>query len=97
MNEEALIHLAQRFAEARNITLWRVGFLAAGDGKFFARLQAGRTCTLRVAHAVVRYLSERWPADCEWPAGIPRPAPGRRVVRGEAARTGGDAGVRPHP
>jgi len=83
MNEEALIQLAQRFADARNITLWRVGFLAAGDGKFFARLQAGRTCTLRVAHAVVRYLSERWPADCEWPAGIPRPAPRREP--GEAA------------
>lgn len=85
MNEEALIQLAQRFADARNITLWRVGFLAAGDGKFFARLQAGRTCTLRVAHAVVRYLSERWPADCEWPAGIPRPAPGRGAGPEEAA------------
>ena len=87
MNEEALIQLAQRFADARNITLWRVGFLAAGDGKFFARLQAGRTCTLRVAHAVVRYLSERWPADCEWPAGIPRPAPIETAESGVDVRT----------
>ena len=75
MNETALIDLAQRFASARNISLWRVGFLAAGDGKFFDRLQAGRTCTLRVAHAVVRYMSDRWPDGTEWPAGIPRPAP----------------------
>lgn len=75
MNEASLIGLAQRFASARNISLWRVGFLAAGDGKFFARLQAGRTCTLRVAQTVVQYMSDCWPADCEWPAGIPRPAP----------------------
>ena len=85
MNEASLIELAQRFASARNISLWRVGFLAAGDGKFFARLQAGRTCTLRVAQTVVRYMSDRWPDGTEWPAGIPRPAPGCEAGPGEAA------------
>ena len=42
----------------RGISLWRVGFLAAGDGKFFARLQGGRSCTLRVAQNVVQHLSD---------------------------------------
>lgn len=74
MDETSLVDLGQRFADARGVSLWRVGYLAADDGKFFARLQAGRTCTLRMARNVVRYLSEHWPDDQEWPADIPRPA-----------------------
>ena len=85
MDEKSLVDLAQLFAGARGITLWRVGFLAAGDGKFFARLQAGRTCTLRVARGVVQYLSDHWPAGLEWPDDIPRPTPLRWGKREGAA------------
>ena len=85
MDEQSLVDAAQRFASARGITLWRVGFLAAGDGKFFARLKAGRTCTLRVARVVVQYLSDHWPDDHEWPDGIPRPAPRPKSEHGAAA------------
>lgn len=74
MDELTLVDLGQRFADARGISLWRVGFLAADDGKFFTRLQTGRTCTLRSARVVVQYLSDHWPDDHEWPADIPRPA-----------------------
>ena len=85
MDETSLVDMAQRFASARGITLWRVGFLAAGDGKFFARLIAGRTCTLRVARVVVQYLSDHWPDDHEWPDAIPRPAPRSKSEREAAA------------
>ena len=76
MDESSLVDLGQRYADARGISLWRVGFLAADDGKFFPRLQTGRTCTLRLARVVVQYLSDHWPDGPEWPADIPRPAPG---------------------
>ena len=85
MDEESLVDVAQRFASARGITLWRVGLLAAGDGKFFARLKSGRTCTLRVARVVVQYLSDHWPDDHEWPEGIPRPTPRSKSGHGAAA------------
>ena len=73
MHETSLVELGQRYADARGVTLWRVGYLAAGDGKFFVRLQAGRTCTLRLARTVVQYLSDHWPDDHDWPDEIPRP------------------------
>ena len=79
-----MVELGQRFADARGVSLLRVGFLAAGDGKFFARLQAGRSCTLRVAQNVVHYLSDHWPAGLDWPADILPPAP-RREAEGEKA------------
>ena len=85
MDEKSLVDLGQRFAETRGISLWRVGLLAAGDGKFFARLQAGRTCTLRVARVVAQYLSDHWPDDHEWPDGIPRPARRSKSEREAAA------------
>ena len=85
MDEKSLIDLGQRCADARGISLWRVGFEVAGDGKFFIRLQAGRTCTLRSARAVVQHLSDRWPKDLEWPADIPRPSPRPSDEHGSAA------------
>ena len=85
MNEQSLVDLGQRFADARGISLWRVGFLAAGDGKFFARLQGGRSCTLRVAQNVVQYLSDHWPAGLEWPTDILRPASRRETESEKAA------------
>ncbi len=76
MNESSLVRLAERFAAARGISLSRVAYLAVDDGKFFSRLQAGRTCTLRSARNVIEYLSRNWPDDsAEWPGDIPRPAP----------------------
>ena len=76
LSEASLVDLAQRFATARSISLWRLGFLAAGDGKYFVRLQRGGSSTLRVTRQVVQYLSDEWPSEnLEWPEHIPRPAP----------------------
>ena len=76
MHESSLVRLAERFAAASGISLSRVAFLAVDDGKFFSRLQAGRTCTLRSARNVIEYLSHNWPdGAAEWPGDIPRPAP----------------------
>ena len=85
MDEKSLVDVAQSFVSARGISSRQVSFLTAGDGKFLARLKAGRTCTLRVARVAVQYLSDHWPDDQEWPDGIPRPVPRSKSKRPAAA------------
>ena len=75
MYEIHLVELAQKYGAHRRISLSRVGALTAADGKFFARLNAGRTCTVRLANTVLRWFADHWPADLPWPDGIDRPAP----------------------
>ena len=75
MSEISLIRLAEAYAEHSRVGLARVGFLAAGDGKFFGRLQSGKTCTIRLYRRVLQWFSDNWPAHLEWPPDVPRPAP----------------------
>ena len=75
MDEIFLIELGKRFATHRKISLWRVGFIVANDGKFFARLERGGSCTLRVARSVTQNFSDRWPDDLDWPSDVLATAP----------------------
>lgn len=95
MDEIRLIAIAEQYARHRSISVARVGALAAADGKFFGRLQAGRTCTLRLANSVLQWLSDHWPADLEWPEGVARPAPAPESPAGGAAKEGADHGQVP--
>lgn len=85
MREKLLSEMGRVVADAKGVSPSRIAFLAAGDGKFFARLEAGRTCTLRVERVVLEYLSENWPDDEAWPDGISRPTPRSKSERGTAA------------
>ena len=67
-----LLELAHQFALRRNITLWRVGALAARDGKFFLRLKKGGNCTIKTYQRVLAWFSENWPQKTPWPADIPK-------------------------
>ena len=67
--------MGESYAADRRISVSRVGFLAASDGKFFTRLAAGGTCTIRTARGVVRWFSNHWPPGLEWPPDVPRPEP----------------------
>jgi len=71
-----IVTLALAHASAKNVSLWRVGHLAAGRGSFFVDLASGkRTCTTDMHIRVTQWFSDHWPADTPWPADIPRPAP----------------------
>lgn len=50
-----------------------VGNYAVNEGKFFDRIEEGRTCTISTAQKLLGWLSDNWPADLEWPRGVPRP------------------------
>lgn len=75
MLEISLVRLGEIYAAHRQISPSRVGFLAADDGKFFQRLNSGKTCTLRTANRVLQWFSDNWPEHLEWPPDVPRPEP----------------------
>ena len=57
------------------------------DGKKIAALRAGGDITLGRYHAALRWLSDNWPDDAEWPVDVPRPAPNRTGRAATAAQT----------
>ena len=85
MRETHLVALSQCYADHRRLSLSRVGFLAANDGKFFVRLKAGKTCTLRTTERVLQWFSDHWPEDLDWPTDTPRPRPSSDLGSEEAA------------
>jgi hypothetical protein len=73
MNVQFLTALARQYAEHRGLALSTVSTYAAQDGKYFGRLEAGAGCTIAKANRIVRWFSDHWPPDLEWPRDIPRP------------------------
>ena len=78
----SLVALAEAYAEARGVSLWRVGHLAAGAGGFFVHLRSGGKCTTHRYEHALQWFAENWPESAAWPADIQRPAP---RPEGEAA------------
>jgi hypothetical protein len=68
-----LIRLCKALSTHVGRSHWRVSFLITGNGQFFQRLEAGKTCTFKTAHRVMQAFSDQWPQDLEWPSDIPRP------------------------
>ncbi len=79
--EEWLSRLCTIFAKRTRRRLSTVSRLATGSGETIARLKRGRTITIRRAARALRYLSDHWPDDQEWPAEIPRPKDAARDRR----------------
>jgi hypothetical protein len=51
-----------------------IGRLAAGDWRFFDRLDdSAKTFTARKYDDVMVWFSDHWPPDAEWPVNVPRP------------------------
>ncbi len=55
---ENLMERAEAVARKRNISLSRLGYLIADDGKFFDRLQSGKSCTVKTYESAMRKLSD---------------------------------------
>jgi hypothetical protein len=83
----ALLALADAYAEHRRVSRSRIGTLARHDGKFFARLEKGGSCTVDVYCDLVEWFDARWPDKVPWPAAIARPsAPAKPSRRRTAAQ-----------
>ena len=74
MTEEQLLNLARVLAEHRGWTLSTVATYAAGDGKFFKRVEEGTSPRGNTIRRVADWFDENWGDDLDWPASIPRPS-----------------------
>lgn len=73
MQARQIMDLAETYSAHTGRKLSTLGAYTVNDGKFFDRLEGGGSCTLKTAARVVRWFSETWPDDLEWPRHIPRP------------------------
>lgn len=80
MQTDHILTLAKRYAAHKGMKISSLGAYAVNDGKFFARLENGGSCTLRTAEKVMVYFRDVWPADLEWPNEVARPAAKRRAA-----------------
>jgi hypothetical protein len=72
--KEHLRRLADCFTAATSVPDTAIGSRALNHSKFFARLaDADNSLTLKTYDRVVRWFSDNWPADAEWPEDIARP------------------------
>ena len=86
MNSDAILTPARRYAAHRALTLSTVSTYVTGSGDTFARLEQGRTITLRRAEVLLKKFSERWPQELKWPADFPRPQRAAAGLEGPVAR-----------
>ena len=76
--KDNLRRCAESFAAARGLKLPTIGRLAAGDWRFFERLDNDeKSFTARKYDQVIGWFSENWPPDTKWPKGLQRPEPQR--------------------
>lgn len=83
MNKEALLSLAETFADHEGITHWAVSMRVFGKGNFFNNLKEGRDCYQASLERAHRWFGENWPEDLAWPEDIMRPD--RHVDREQVA------------
>lgn len=80
-----LMACASAFAASRKVSLATLGRLAAGDWRFFDRLDDdAKTFTARKYDEVISWFSERWPEDVTWPSEVSRPAAAALVEESRA-------------
>jgi len=72
--KNALIKLAEQMSAHEGVTHFAISMRALGKGDFFKNLmKPNGDCRTRTASRLLQWFSDHWPADLEWPEGIPRP------------------------
>ena len=80
-SDQLLVALIHAFADARSLSVSYASRLLTGSGDTVDRVTAGASITARRAETILRRASQNWPDGCDWPADIPRPAPGQEEDR----------------
>lgn len=71
---ESLLELLAAYVEAKKCSAATVGRQAAGDWRFFERLNdPAKTFTARKFDEIIDWFSGNWPPETPWPDGIRRP------------------------
>lgn len=72
---QGLVSLVVAYCSSVGLSEARVANLAGRDGRFFARIRAGKTCNVDTLLRVTQWFSDNWPDGLEWPEGVERPVP----------------------
>lgn len=73
-SRSALLAVARAYSEATGRSLARVGTVIHNQGAFFKKLEeGGGTCTMETFDKAMRWFSENWPANAQWPESVRRP------------------------
>ena len=76
MENELKLHMracADIFAAAASVQIATVAERAAGDWRFFDRIEHDKTFTARKYDQVMSWFSANWPEGADWPSDVPRP------------------------
>ena len=75
-----ILTLQRLLSEHLGKSHWAISMRLFGKGDFFAKLIAGGDCRTATAERAIRWFSDNWPEDLQWPAGIDRPAKSKRAA-----------------
>lgn len=70
-----LILLAENLAQHLQRSEATISTKIVGHARLFSRLRQGAGCNAHTYRDALQWLHDNWPADLEWPASIPFPAP----------------------
>lgn len=76
MDQKAqILTLADTYGRHLKLSHWAVSMRAVKRGDFFDRWMKNPSagCTMRTGERLVKWFSDNWPEDLEWPADIARP------------------------
>ena len=74
MSSENLLALARLYAAYHGLSLASVSTYMGGSGDTLARLDRGHDITARRLQRFIRWFSNHWPVDLDWPSDVPRPS-----------------------
>ena len=78
MEYEHLITLAESLSRFLGISEATLSNKCSSHARLFKRLRDGQGCSVRTYNNTLRWMSENWPSDLEWPRSIPRPKPNKK-------------------
>jgi len=81
---EHLLTLARAYSEATGLALTGVGQRACGNNRVFIRLAEGRGANVLTMDRAAQWFAANWPADTDWPSGVPGRSADHRKRTGAA-------------
>ena len=68
-----LLRVARAYGKILDVPLSTVSSRAFNDGKKLAALEEGADITVGRLESALRWFSDNWPADTDWPVEVERP------------------------
>ncbi|MGG3813436.1 hypothetical protein ABEV34_17530 [Methylorubrum rhodesianum] len=71
---DQLLTVSEAYAQAVGRSEARISTIVFGSGNAISRLRGGADMGSERLHNGLQWFTDNWPADADWPAGVPRPA-----------------------